>query len=55
MIYTTYYLLTSEGTEIRVSRSFAAIEAEWIPTPTTAWKSTIIIRTYAAAPGPTAG
>ncbi|MGB9334514.1 MAG: metallopeptidase TldD-related protein [Candidatus Acidiferrales bacterium] len=26
LIYTTYYLLTSEGTEIRVSRSFAAIE-----------------------------
>jgi predicted Zn-dependent protease len=26
LIYTTYYLLTSEGTQIRVSRSFAAIE-----------------------------
>jgi len=26
LIYTTYYLLTSEGTEIRVSRSFAGIE-----------------------------
>ncbi|MGH9704806.1 MAG: metallopeptidase TldD-related protein [Candidatus Acidiferrales bacterium] len=27
MVYATYYLMTSEGTEIRVSRSFAAIEA----------------------------
>jgi predicted Zn-dependent protease len=26
LIYTTYYLVTSEGTEIRTSRSFAAIE-----------------------------
>ena len=26
LIYTTYYLLTSEGTQIRVSRSLAAIE-----------------------------
>ncbi|HXW18418.1 MAG TPA: metallopeptidase TldD-related protein [Candidatus Acidoferrales bacterium] len=26
LIYTTYYLLTSEGTEIRISRSFAGIE-----------------------------
>jgi hypothetical protein len=26
LIYTTYYLFTSEGTEIRTSRSFAAIE-----------------------------
>ncbi len=27
MVYATYYLMTSEGTEIRTTRSFAAIEA----------------------------